>query len=78
MHLDALTDFEEVYEFREKLAREWNLNLIVEKYGNEKCSEEETKKICHCTAFKTDALKRAVSKYNFKALMVAIRRDEHA
>ena len=77
IHLDAQTEFEEVYEFRDWLAREWNLKLIVEKYGKGIDESEETKKVCHCTLFKTQALKRVVAKYGFKALMVAIRRDEH-
>jgi len=31
-----------------------------------------------CTALKTEALKQAIAIYNLKALLVAIRRDEHA
>jgi len=31
-----------------------------------------------CNKLKTEALKQAIEKYNLKALLVAIRRDEHA
>ncbi len=31
-----------------------------------------------CTALKTEALKRVIEKYKFEALLVGIRRDEHA
>lgn len=79
MHLDTTYKFKEIYEFRNKYAEEWNLNLIVAK--NE---EALTRGVCPekgklecCTELKTNNLKKAIKKYGFKALYLAIRRDEH-
>ena len=79
VHIDTGYKFKEIYEFRDKFAREWNLNLIVAR--NEEAIEkgigpDKGKFIC-CTELKTNALKKAIKKYGFKALYLAIRRDEH-
>lgn len=79
LHLDTTYKFKEIYEFRDKYKDEWGLNLLVEK--NEEALEEgicpERGKLDCCNALKTDNLKKAISKYKFKALLLAIRRDEH-
>lgn len=79
MHIDTGYKFKEIYDFRDKYAKEWNLNLIIAK--NEEAiakgiSPDKGKFEC-CTELKTNALKKAIDKYNFKALYLAIRRDEH-
>lgn len=79
MHLDTTYKFKEIYDFRDKYAKEWNLDLIVSK--NEEAlakgvSPEKGKLDC-CTELKTNNLKNAIKKYGFKALYLAIRRDEH-
>ena len=79
VHIDTSYKFDEIYEFRDRYAKEWNLKLIIAK--NEEALKEgmgpEKGKFACCTALKTDALKQAIKKYGFKALLVAIRRDEH-
>ena len=80
IHIDTGFKFPEIYAFRDKYAREWNLSLIVTK--NEEAlrkgvSCETHSKIECCAALKTEALKQAVKKYGFKALLLGIRRDEH-
>lgn len=79
MHLDTGYKFKEIYEFRDKLAKEWGLNLIV--YKNQKAIDRgvgPTKgKFECCTELKTNALKDAISQHKFKALYLGIRRDEH-
>ena len=80
VHIDTSYKMKEIYEFRERLTKEWNLNLIIAK--NEEALKqgmgpEKGRFVC-CTALKTEALKQAIRKYGFKALLVAIRRDEHA
>lgn len=79
VHLDTGYKFEEIYKFRDEHAKIWNLNLIVSKNQqaiNEGVSPQTSKLEC-CTQLKTEALKMALAKYGFKALYLAIRRDEH-
>lgn len=80
IHIDTSCKLEEIYAFRDKLAKEWNLKLIIAK--NEQAlkagmSPEKGRLEC-CTALKTEALRQVVEEYGFKALLAAIRRDEHA
>ncbi|MFC1576165.1 sulfate adenylyltransferase subunit CysD [Candidatus Omnitrophota bacterium] len=79
VHIDTGYKFKEIYEFRDKYAKEWNLDLIVsknEKAFAEKISPKQGKLEC-CTALKTNALKLTLANHKFKALLLAIRRDEH-
>ncbi|MCK4330747.1 sulfate adenylyltransferase subunit 2 [candidate division WOR-3 bacterium] len=79
VHIDTTYKFKEIYKFREEYAKKWNFNLIVAK--NEEAIEEgispDTGKFECCTKLKTDALKMAIDRYKFRALYLAIRRDEH-
>jgi len=79
IHIDTSYKFKEIYEFRDRLTKEWNLNLIIARNENALAKGMNPKKgrfMC-CDALKTQALKQAIKKYNLKALFVAIRRDEH-
>jgi len=79
VHIDTTFKFKEIYDFRDKYTKEWNLNLIVVK--NDIALQEgmlpERGRFNCCSELKTEALKQAIKKYNLKALLVAIRRDEH-
>ena len=79
VHIDTTYKFKEIYEFRDKYAKEWGLNLIIAK--NEEALDKgigpEKGKFQCCTELKTNALKKAIAKYGFRALYLAIRRDEH-
>jgi sulfate adenylyltransferase subunit 2 len=80
MHIDTGYKFPEIYEFRDKYAQKWGLPLIIAKNDEAiaaGASPNKDKFEC-CTALKTEALKKAIEKYRFKAFLVAIRRDEHA
>ncbi|MBU1933431.1 MAG: sulfate adenylyltransferase subunit 2 [Candidatus Omnitrophica bacterium] len=79
VHIDTNFKFREIYEFRDKYSKDWNLNLKISK--NEKALKEG---ICPgrgrlecCNTLKTEALKSTLRKHDFKALLLAIRRDEH-
>lgn len=79
VHLDTTYKFKEIYEFRDKYAKEWNLDLIIAK--NEEAIDKgvgpRKNKFSCCTELKTNALKKVIAKYDFRALYLAIRRDEH-
>ncbi len=79
MHIDTTYKFKEIYEFREKYEKYWKLNLIVAK--NEEALRQgmnsQKGKFTCCNALKTDTLKMTLARYQFKALCLAIRRDEH-
>ena len=79
VHIDTSYKFKEIYEFRDKWAREWGLRLIVGR--NEEAIKAgmgpDKGKLECCTALKTDALKMTIAEHGFKALLLGIRRDEH-
>lgn len=79
IHIDTSYKFPEIYEFRDKIAKEWGLNLIIarnEKAIKKKMSPKKGSLNC-CTALKTEALKNLLKEQKFDALILAIRRDEH-
>ena len=80
IHLDTGRKFPEIYEFRDRVADEWNLDLIVgrnEEALRSGISPERDGHFGCCTALKTDALKQVIRRHGFDALIMSIRRDEH-
>ncbi len=79
IHIDTGYKFKQMYKFRNRIAAEWGLDLIVAK--NEEAIKEgvgpSTGKFECCTRLKTQALMQCLEKYRFDALILAIRRDEH-
>jgi len=79
VHIDTGYKFPEIYEFRDKYRKEWDLDLIVarnETAIGQGMRPEKGKLEC-CNLLKTEALKQHIAKRGFKALLLAIRRDEH-
>ena len=79
VHLDTTYKFKEIYDFREKYAAEWGLNLIIAKNDaaiGRGVGPDKGKFQC-CNELKTVALKQAIAKHDFRALYLGIRRDEH-
>ncbi len=74
IHIDNGIDFPESYRFREELTSKWGMEVIV---AHSKIRPEMSGYSC-CGSNKTTALKRVLQDYGFKALIVSIRRDEHA
>lgn len=79
IHIDTGFKFKEMYEFRDRIAKEWGFNLMVAQ--NEEARKAgmnpQTGKLDCCTQLKTEALKMFLEEHGFDALILAIRRDEH-
>ncbi len=79
LHIDTTYKFKEIYDFRDKYAKEWGLNLIVARNEDAVANgmgPDKSKFEC-CNQLKTIALKQAIAREKFKALLLGIRRDEH-
>ena len=74
IHIDTGYKFKQMYNFRDKIAKEWGFNLVVAK--NEKALEEGMKhqdgKLDCCTRSKTQALREFVENIGIDALILAI------
>jgi len=88
VYIDTGRHFQEMYDFRDKWAPRWDLDLIVAR--NDKALADgvgpgsapddippEERKLYCCTQLKTQALKDCIAELNFEALLLGIRRDEH-
>lgn len=80
LHIDTTFKFPEMYAFRDHFAKEWELDLMIEK--NEAAlakgiNYENSDAFTCCHELKTVALQQAIVKHGFDALFVGIRRDEH-
>jgi len=78
VHIDISYKFPEIYEFRDKIAKEWGFNLLIaqnKKALKEGMSPEKGRFKC-CTELKTEALKNLIKERKFDALILAIRRDD--
>ncbi|MFV2082381.1 MAG: sulfate adenylyltransferase subunit CysD [bacterium] len=78
VHIDTTFKYPEMIEYRDKMTREWGVELIVGK--NEKAIEKgvhpDQGRLACCEALKTDGLSQTIEKYGFKGLFLGIRRDE--
>ena len=79
LHVDTTWKFPEMYEFRERAARESGMELIV--HINEEGVAQGIGPFTHGSALHTDvmktqALKQALDKYGFDAALAGARRDE--
>lgn len=79
VHIDTGFKFPEMYAYRDRMSKEWALDLKIAK--NEAALKKGMSKakgvIPCCNALKTDALRAFVKKLKLKVLFLAIRRDEH-
>lgn len=79
IHIDTTFKFKQIYAFRDKYSKEWELKLTIAKNDTalkEGMSPEKNRFNC-CNALKTEALKQIIKTHNLQALLVGIRRDEH-
>lgn len=78
LNIDTTVKFPEVIEFRDRLARKWDLNLVVvTNYdGLDKINIAEDHEQC-CLVMKAEATDMALKGYGWKALITGVRWDEH-
>ncbi len=80
MHIDTSYKFPEIYAFRDRLGKEWGLDIRVARNDEalaQGMNSTKVDKFTCCNALKTTALKQAIAKLGFEALLLGIRRDEH-
>jgi len=82
MFNDSTMEFQEIYGFIDKWAKEWKLNLVRVKHLPEdlklfKATKDPRKKKELSRIMKINAINYALDKYKWKAFMVGIRWDEH-
>jgi sulfate adenylyltransferase subunit 2 len=79
LHIDTGCKFPEIYRFRDTIAREWGLNLIVTRNEDalQRGVSPRTSRLDCCQQLKTETLKRVMEQHGFDGLIVSIRRDEH-
>jgi sulfate adenylyltransferase subunit 2 len=78
MHVDTGKKFAEMYAFRDRYAREWNLDLLVEPCPPIDAVDPTLPPAARSAARKTEGLKSALAKHGFDGLFAGIRRDEEA
>lgn len=78
LNIDTSVKFKEIYDFRDRVAAEWGLNLLIER--NDEALQEikiaEDKTEC-CLRLKAEVIARSIVKYGWEALIVGMRWDEH-
>ncbi len=74
LHLDNGKEFDATYEYMDKMQRLLGFDIMKEDIAQR--HDEITGLTC-CGANKTDALKAAIKKHKFDAIVVGIRWDEH-
>lgn len=81
LHVDTTVDFPEIYEYRDRLASDWEFQLVVHQ-NTEALAEapptDDPRFCIFCTKrLKTEALNQAIQKYRWRALITGVRWDEH-
>ena len=78
IHVDTTHKIPEMIEYRDRVAKELNLDLIV--HTNEEAIKAgigpHSGRLKCCKALKTEGLQQVVKKYGFDGLIVGVRRDE--
>ncbi|MFA5809108.1 MAG: phosphoadenosine phosphosulfate reductase family protein [Thermoleophilia bacterium] len=77
LNLDTTVKPKQIIEFRDRLARDWDLDLIIttNQEGLKKIKIAEDHEQC-CLVMKTEAINMAVDEHGWKALITGVRWDE--
>jgi len=78
LHVDTGKKFPEMYAFRDRYGKEWELDLKIEPCPPLETIDPTLPPAARSAARKTDGLKLALAKYGFDGLIAGIRRDEEA
>lgn len=74
--LDTSMELPEVYEFRDKLIKEWNLDCISYMCPPEEEMDSSLPPATRAAMRKTEGLKALLAEHKFKGIIAGIRRDE--
>lgn len=80
VHIDTSFKIPEMIAYRDRVAREWGLNLLIGKNTEalaQGMNHTRGRVVC-CTALKTNALKQFLAEQNFTAVILGIRADEES
>jgi len=78
VHVDTSYKIPAMISYRDHIAREWGLNLVVarnERALKEGMNHEKGRLVC-CEALKTNGLRQVMDEQGYSALILGIRRDE--
>jgi sulfate adenylyltransferase subunit 2 len=78
VHIDTTYKYPEMIEYRDRMAREWQADLIVgsNKEAIEAGMSPEAGRLVCCGKLKTDGLTKIIEERDFHGLFLGIRRDE--
>ena len=76
IQLDTEMELPEVYEFRDAIARDWELDFRVEPCPSESTVDPTLPPASRAAARKTEGLKRLLRRDGYRGVVVGIRRDE--
>jgi phosphoadenosine phosphosulfate reductase len=78
-NIDTSVKFKEIYDIRDRIAKEWNLDLIILRNEDPQKAIRLAKNSAECCLFlKTHVLNEGIKMHGIKALMTAIRWDEQS
>jgi sulfate adenylyltransferase subunit 2 len=78
VHVDTGKKFKEMYDFRTRYAREWDLNLVVGDCPPIEAIDPSLPPAARSAARKTQGLKKIIEKHGYHGIIAGIRRDEQA
>jgi len=78
IHLDTGMELDEVYEYRDRYTRDWNLDLISEDCPPYEAMDPSLPPNTRAAARKTEGLKQLIAARGMRGILVGIRRDEQA
>lgn len=76
VHVDTGKKFKEMYDFRDKYEKKWNIKLIKGACPPLEEIDPSLPPAARSAARKTEGLKKILEKYEFKGIIAGIRRDE--
>ncbi|MEX0807685.1 MAG: sulfate adenylyltransferase subunit CysD [Dongiaceae bacterium] len=78
MHIDTQKKFPEMYAFRDRFVKEWELNFIREECPPVEATDPSLPPAARSAARKTLGLRDAIAKHKFNGIIAGIRRDEES